>query len=61
MIDFHTKSLEDSCKDFVIIIAGYIEEMDSLLELNPGLPSRFPVHSKFADYEVDELMCILQP
>lgn len=55
-IDCLTKALEDYGNDFVCIIAGYNDEMDSFLELNPGMPSRFPVHIKFADYEVDELM-----
>ncbi|MFS0553166.1 AAA family ATPase [Brevibacillus sp. 179-C9.3 HS] len=57
-IDCLTKSLEDFGNDFICIIAGYTDEMDSFLELNPGMPSRFPVHIKFADYEVEELMDI---
>ncbi|MDF2679051.1 MAG: family ATPase [Brevibacillus sp.] len=57
-IDCLTKALEDSGNEFVCIIAGYNEEMDSFLELNPGLPSRFPIHIKFADYEVEELLDI---
>lgn len=55
-IDCLTKSLEDYGNEFVCIIAGYNEEMDSFLELNPGMPSRFPVHIKFTDYDADELM-----
>lgn len=57
-VDCLTKCLEDFGNDFVCIIAGYNDEMDTFLELNPGLPSRFPVHINFADYEVDELMDI---
>lgn len=30
------KSLKDLGNDFVCIIAGYNDEMDSFLELNPG-------------------------
>ncbi|MED1794513.1 AAA family ATPase [Brevibacillus nitrificans] len=55
-VDCLTKALEDSNKDFICIIAGYTDEMDSFLELNPGLPSRFPIHINFADYTVDELL-----
>ncbi|WNC17737.1 AAA family ATPase [Brevibacillus brevis] len=55
-VDCLTKALEDSNKDFICIIAGYNDEMDSFLELNPGLPSRFPVHIHFSDYTVDELL-----
>ncbi|EST52448.1 protein SpoVK [Brevibacillus panacihumi W25] len=57
-IDCLTKALEDHGNDFVCILAGYTDEMDSFLELNPGMPSRFPIHLKFADYTVDELMKI---
>lgn len=55
-IDCLTKSLEDLGNEFVCIIAGYNDEMDSFLELNPGMPSRFPVHITFTDYDVDELL-----
>lgn len=55
-IDCLTKSLEDLGNEFVCIIAGYNDEMDSFLDLNPGMPSRFPVHITFTDYNVDELL-----
>lgn len=55
-VDCLTKALEDSNKDFICIIAGYNDEMEQFLELNPGLPSRFPVHINFADYSVEELL-----
>ncbi|WP_103106192.1 AAA family ATPase [Brevibacillus reuszeri] len=55
-IDCLTKSLEDLGNEFVCIIAGYNDEMDSFLDLNPGMPSRFPVHITFTDYDVDELL-----
>jgi stage V sporulation protein K len=57
-IDCLTKALEDHGNDFICILAGYTEEMDSFLELNPGMPSRFPIHLKFTDYTVDELIKI---
>lgn len=57
-IDCLTKALEDHGNDFVCILAGYTEEMDAFLELNPGMPSRFPIQLKFVDYSVDELIRI---
>lgn len=57
-VDCLTKSLEDANNDFICIIAGYNEEMENFLELNPGLPSRFPIHIDFSDYNVDELIQI---
>lgn len=59
-IDCLTKSLEDQGNDFICILAGYTEEMESFLELNPGLPSRFPIRINFVDYSVDELMSICE-
>ncbi|MFY0545043.1 AAA family ATPase [Brevibacillus sp. H7] len=55
-IDCLTKALEDSGNDFICIIAGYNDEMDTFLELNPGLPSRFPIQIKFQDYDVEQLL-----
>lgn len=57
-IDCLTKALEDYGNDFICILAGYTEEMEAFLELNPGMPSRFPIHLKFVDYSVDELIKI---
>ena len=44
--------------DMLIVLAGYEEEMERLLQSNPGLRSRFPYHYHFADYNADELMQI---
>jgi len=57
-IDCLTKALEDHGNEFICILAGYNDEMESFLELNPGLPSRFPIQLQFADYTVDELVKI---
>lgn len=46
--------------DFICILAGYTDEMDAFLELNPGLPSRYPIQLQFADYTVDELIKIAE-
>lgn len=44
--------------DMLIIFAGYQEEMDRLMSMNPGLPGRFPYKFLFKDYSADELMQI---
>jgi stage V sporulation protein K len=55
-IDTLVKAMEDQQNDFILILAGYSNEMDHFLTLNPGLPSRFPVVVSFPDYSVDQLM-----
>lgn len=57
-IDCLTKAMEDSKNDFICILAGYTDEMDAFLQLNPGLPSRFPIQIMFDDYSIEELMSI---
>lgn len=42
----------------IVIMAGYPEEMDDLLEYNIGLKSRFPNRFHFNDYSVEELLKI---
>lgn len=44
--------------DMVVVLAGYKEEMEKLLDSNPGLRSRFPHQYHFEDYNADELMQI---
>ncbi|UFU01120.1 stage V sporulation protein K [Radiobacillus kanasensis] len=57
-IDTLVKHMEDNQNDFILILAGYPEEMDHFLSLNPGLESRFPIVLDFDDYSVDELLLI---
>lgn len=59
-IDTLVKEMEDRRYEFVLILAGYREEMDRFLWLNPGLRSRFPLHLDFPDYTVPELMEIAE-
>ncbi|RYL95471.1 stage V sporulation protein K [Sporolactobacillus sp. THM7-4] len=57
-IDTLVKQMEDHKDEFILILAGYSDEMDDFLRLNPGLPSRFPVILSFPDYTGSELLAI---
>jgi stage V sporulation protein K len=57
-IDTLVKAMEDHKNQFILILAGYTQEMDQFLNTNPGLPSRFPIQLEFPDYTVDQLMQI---
>ncbi|WP_240419636.1 AAA family ATPase [Paenibacillus periandrae] len=59
-IDTLVKAMEDHKNHFILILAGYSEEMDQFLQTNPGLPSRFPIHLEFPDYTVEQLMQITE-
>ena len=43
-------------RDIAVVLCGYKRPMMKLLELNPGLESRFPNRFEFADFSVDELL-----
>lgn len=51
--------MEDHRDDLVVIAAGYPMEMETFLESNPGLRSRFGTTLTFEDYTPDQLMEIL--
>ncbi|MBW3536490.1 MAG: AAA family ATPase, partial [Actinobacteria bacterium] len=57
-IDTLVKRMEDHRKDLVLIVAGYTAEMETFIESNPGLRSRFPKTIRFPDYSTDELVAI---
>lgn len=44
--------------DMIVILAGYTNEMNSMLEANPGMKSRFPYILHFDDYTPEQLMQI---
>ncbi|MBP2642242.1 MAG: spoVK [Firmicutes bacterium] len=52
--------MEDHKEDLVLILAGYLNEMELFLQTNPGLRSRFPIHIEFSDYNDSELIEIAE-
>ena len=49
------KQMEDRRGEFIVIAAGYPDNMDRFIEMNPGIKSRFDKTLVFADYSADEL------
>jgi SpoVK/Ycf46/Vps4 family AAA+-type ATPase len=58
-IDTILKFMEDYRDQLVVIIAGYPDRMNKLLETNPGFKSRFGERLVFDDYSNDQLKSIL--
>jgi hypothetical protein len=54
-VDTLVKFMEDHRDDLAIVAAGYPDEMQALLDTNPGLKSRFTRTVHFPDYTDDEL------
>ncbi|MBK8633423.1 MAG: AAA family ATPase [Saprospiraceae bacterium] len=50
------KRMEDDRGKFFVFVAGYPENMNNFIKMNPGLSSRFDRVLKFEDYKVDQLM-----
>ena len=57
-VNILVKMMDDYRDRLVVILAGYINDMNQFLEMNPGLKSRFANIIDFPDYSVDELMLI---
>ena len=55
-LDTLLKAMEDYREDLVIIMAGYTEEMEEFISVNPGLKSRFKKTVHFEDYNPQELL-----
>lgn len=59
-IDTLLKRMEDKAGQFAVIAAGYPDEMQSFLESNPGMKSRFTHFFNFEDYTPDEMIDIFK-
>lgn len=57
-IDSLVKRMEDYRDRLIVIVAGYVDEMESFISSNPGLRSRFNTYIDFANYEPKELLSI---
>lgn len=47
---------DETHRDLAVVLCGYKEPMMELLDLNPGLQSRFPNKFEFQDFSIDELL-----
>jgi hypothetical protein len=54
------KLMEDHRDEVVVIVAGYLDEMERFVKVNPGLASRFSRTLTFDDYTSDELVQIVE-
>jgi len=59
-IDTLLKEMEDKKGKFAVIVAGYPEEMNTFVDSNPGLKSRFGLTLNFDDYSHSELLQIFE-
>lgn len=55
-IETLVKYLEDYRDKFIVIVAGYPDEMKDFINSNPGLESRFNNYIHFPDYSSNELV-----
>ncbi|MGO4886495.1 AAA family ATPase [Anaerobacillus sp. MEB173] len=59
-IDTLVEEMTKHNENVVVILAGYPNEMEVLLESNPGLRSRFKKYFHFADYSAEEIVAIIE-
>jgi SpoVK/Ycf46/Vps4 family AAA+-type ATPase len=59
-LDILLKRMEDKAGEFVVITAGYPEEMINFINTNPGMKSRFSHFFTFDDYTPEELVEIFK-
>ncbi|HEU4718405.1 MAG TPA: AAA family ATPase [Bacteroidia bacterium] len=58
VIEILLKEMSDGPGDIAIMVAGYPDEMDTFIDSNPGLKSRFSHYYHFDDYTPEELTAI---
>ena len=58
VIDSLLTVLSQPDPDMLVIFAGYLKEMDAMLNTNPGLMGRFPYKYQFKDYNAEQLFII---
>lgn len=58
-IDTLVQLMENHRDNFVVIMAGYKQEMEDLINVNSGLKSRITYHLDFKDYDASESKKIL--
>lgn len=54
------KEMEDKRDKFAVVFAGYTNEMNKLLDSNPGFKSRIQFFIDFEDYDSNELINIFK-
>ncbi len=54
------KKMEEHKHELMVIMAGYSDEMENMVALNPGLTSRVPHQIDFPDYSAEELYQIFE-
>nr|WP_221382674.1 right-handed parallel beta-helix repeat-containing protein [Actinoplanes polyasparticus] len=59
-IDTLVKLMEDHREEVVVVAAGYSADMQTFLQANPGLESRFSRTIEFANYSPAELVTIVE-
>ena len=59
-VDTILKAMEDHRDAFIVIVAGYPDLMQSFIQSNPGLSSRFNKFIHFEDYSPAELLDIFR-
>lgn len=57
-IDSLVRLIELHKDNLVVILAGYTEDMQRFVQVNPGLFSRFPLQIEFPDYTAEEMQQI---
>lgn len=60
VIELLVKEMSQPSCNFMVVAAGYPEEMKTFIHSNPGLKSRFKYHYEFEDFTLNELIDIAE-